>query len=139
METQILNLKEPHEYICCNGRVALHIATLIVYEAKVNEDGKYELKTHSLPVVKNFETPSGTVWNRAELRDCDILCREDNPQISLRKFRQILSRYPVEHRDRYPDLIEPPDGGSLKVIMGQIPLTLMEEGRSMGHFYHLTF
>ncbi|MBR6032858.1 MAG: hypothetical protein IKP36_13015 [Bacteroidaceae bacterium] len=101
METQILNLKEPYEYICCNGRVALHIATLIVYEAKVNEDGEYELETHSHPVVRNFSTPSGTVWNKAELRDCDILCREDNPQISLRKFRQILSRYPESYENVY--------------------------------------
>ena len=101
METQILNLKEPYEYICCHGRVALHIATLIVYEAKVNEDGEYELETHSHPVVRNFSTPSGTVWNKAELRDCDILCREDNPQISLRKFRQILSRYPESYENVY--------------------------------------
>ena len=101
METQILNLKEPYEYICCNGRVALHIATLIVYEAKVNEDGEYELETHSHPVVRNFSTPSGTVWNKAELRDCDILCREDNPQITLRKFRQILSRYPESYENVY--------------------------------------
>ena len=101
METQILNLKQPYEYICCNGRVALHIATLIVYEAKVNEDGEYELETHSHPVVRNFSTPSGTVWNKAELRDCDILCREDNPQISLRKFRKILSRYPESDENIY--------------------------------------
>ena len=101
MDTQILNLKEPYEYICCNGRVALHIATLIVDEAKVNKDGEYKLETHSHPVVKNFGTPGGTVWNRAELRDCDVLCREDNPQISLRKFRQILSRYPESRENVY--------------------------------------
>jgi hypothetical protein len=41
------------------------------------------------------------VWNKAELRDCDILCREDNPQISLRKFRQILSRYPESYENVY--------------------------------------
>ena len=101
MDTQILNLKEPYEYICCNGHVALHIATLIVYEAKTNKDGEYELVTHSHPVVRNFGTPSGTVWNKAELRDCDILCREDNPQISLRKFRKILSRYPESNDNIY--------------------------------------
>lgn len=99
METEILKLDAPYEYICCNGHTALHIATLIVYEAKVNKDGEYELETHSHPVVRNFSTPSGTVWNRAELRDCDILCREDNPQISLRKFRQILSRYPESYEN----------------------------------------
>ena len=35
METQILNLKEPYEYIHCNGEVGKHIATLIVYETTI--------------------------------------------------------------------------------------------------------
>ena len=101
MDTQILKLNEPYEYICCNGHVGLHIATMIVYETTTNEDGEYELKTHSHPVVKYFDTPAGSVWNKAELRDCDVLCREDNPQISLRKFRKILSRYPESYENRY--------------------------------------
>lgn len=101
MKTQILKLDTPYEYIFCNGHTALHIATLIVYEAKMNEDGEYELETHSHPIVRNFSTPSGTVWNKAELRDCDVLCREDNMQISLRKFRQILSRYPESYENEY--------------------------------------
>ena len=101
MEAQILNLREPYEYICCNGHTGLHIATMIVYETTTNEDGEYELRTHSHPVVKYFNTPGGSVWNKAELRDCNVLCREDNPQISLRKFRQILSRYPESNENRY--------------------------------------
>ena len=101
MEAQILNLREPYEYIFCNGHTGLHIATMIVYETTTNEDGEYELRTHSHPVVKYFDTPGGSVWNKAELRDCNVLCREDNPQISLRKFRQILSRYPESNENRY--------------------------------------
>ena len=53
METQILNLKEPYEYICCNGRVGLHNANLIVYEEKVNEYGENELERQNNTVVGN--------------------------------------------------------------------------------------
>ena len=101
MDTQILKLNEPYEYICCNGHVGLHIATMIVYKTTTNEDGEYELETHSHPVVKYFDTPGGSVWNKAELRDCDVLCRENNPQISLWKFRKILSRYPESDENVY--------------------------------------
>ena len=91
METQILKLNEPYEYIYCNGSIGLHIATLIVYEAKVNDDGDYLLETHSHPVVKYRIRPGGTVWNRAELRDCKVLCREDNKHISMDKFYEFVS------------------------------------------------
>ena len=90
METQILNLKEPYEYICCNGSIGLHIATMIVYETKTNEDGDYELETHSHPVVKYYDRPGGTVWNRAELTDCSVLCREDNKRITMEQFYQFI-------------------------------------------------
>ena len=38
METEILKLDKPYEYIYCNGSLGLHIATMIVYEAKTNYD-----------------------------------------------------------------------------------------------------
>ena len=91
MESQILKLNEPYEYIYCNGSIGLHIATMIVYEAKVNEDGDYELVTHSHPVVKYHNRPGGTVWNRAELADCHVLCREDNKRISMERFYNFVS------------------------------------------------
>ena len=91
MNTQILSLKEPYEYICCNGSIALHIATMIVYETGTNEDGEYELVTHSHPVVKYYNRPSGTVWNRAELTDCTVLCREDNKRITMEQFYNFVS------------------------------------------------
>lgn len=99
MNTEILKLDRPYKYITCNGKVGLHIATLIVYEAIEDEDGEYELKTHSHPIVKYFNSPEGTVWNKAELRDCDVLCSEDDMQIPLRKFRKILSRYPESYEN----------------------------------------
>ena len=91
MDTQILNLKEPYEYIYCNGSIGLHMATLIVYEAGVNDDGEYVLETHSHPVVKYYNRPSGTVWNRAELTDCTVLCREDNKLITMEQFYYLVS------------------------------------------------
>ena len=94
METQILNLKEPYEYICCNGSIGLHIATMIVYETRTNEDGDYELETHSHPVVKYYNRPGGTVWNRAELTDCTVLCREDDKRITMEQFYQFVSDAP---------------------------------------------
>lgn len=86
METQILKLNEPYEYIYCNGSIGLHIATMIVYEANKTENGEYELVTHSHPVVKYRNRPGGTVWNRAELTDCSVLCREDNKRITMEQF-----------------------------------------------------
>ena len=94
MDTQILKLEAPYEYIFCNGVVALHIATLIVYETSEDEEGEYQLEAHSHPIVKYKDRPGGTVWNKAELRDCEVLCCEDNMQISLKKFRKLLSRHP---------------------------------------------
>ena len=91
METQILKLNEPYEYIYCNGSIGLHIATMIVYEAKTNEDGDYELETHSHPIVKYRLQPGGTVWNRAELRDCRVLCREDDKRITMQEFYDFVS------------------------------------------------
>ena len=91
METQILKLNEPYEYIYCNGSIGLHIATMIVYETKTDEKGDYELETHSHPVVKYYNRPGGTVWNRAELTDCTVLCREDNKRITMEQFYNFVS------------------------------------------------
>jgi hypothetical protein len=91
MDTQILNLNAPYEYIYCNGSIGLHIATMIVYEAGVNDDGEYVLETHSHPVVKYSNRPGGTVWNRAELTDCHVLCREDKKLITMEQFYNFVS------------------------------------------------
>ena len=91
METEILKLDRPYEYIYCNGSIGLHIATMIVYEAKTDEDGEYQLESHSHPIVKYSHRPGGTVWNRAELTDCKVLCREDNKRISMQKFYDYVS------------------------------------------------
>lgn len=86
MDTQILNLNEPYEYIHCNGEVGKHIGTYIVGESRIGEDGKYTLETHSHPIVQYLNSPKGVVWNRAELTDCEVLCSEDDMRVDIRTF-----------------------------------------------------
>ncbi len=81
MDTQILKLEAPFDYIYCNGEVGKHIATYIVGESRIGEDGKYTLETHSHPIVQYKDSPKGVVWNRAELTDCEVLCSEDDMRI----------------------------------------------------------
>lgn len=83
METQILKLEAPYDYIYCNGEVGKHIATYIVGESRINEEGKYELETHSHPIVQYSNSPKGVVWNRAELTDCEVLCNEDDMRVDV--------------------------------------------------------
>jgi hypothetical protein len=86
MDTQILKLEAPFDYIYCNGEVGKHIATYIVGESRIGEDGKYTLETHSHPIVQYKDSPKGVVWNRAELTDCEVLCSEDDMRIDVQKF-----------------------------------------------------
>lgn len=86
MDTKILKLDPPYNYIYCNGSIGLHIATLIVYETKTDENGSYQLETHSHPIVKYSNCPAGTVWNRAELTDCNVLCSEKDKRVSMNQF-----------------------------------------------------
>lgn len=86
MDTQILNLKPPYDFIHCNGEVGKHIATYIVGESRIDEDGKYILETHSHPIVQYKDSPKGVVWNRAELTDCEVICSEDDMRIDVQKF-----------------------------------------------------
>ncbi len=86
METQILKLEAPFDYIYCNGEVGKHIATYIVGESRIGEDGKYTLETHSHPIVQYKDSPKGVVWNRAELTDCEVICSEDDMRIDVQKF-----------------------------------------------------
>ena len=86
METEILKLEAPFDYIYCNGEVGKHIATYIVGESRIGEDGKYTLETHSHPIVQYKDGAKGVVWNRAELTDCEVLCNEDDMRIDVQKF-----------------------------------------------------
>lgn len=86
MDVQILKLDAPFDYIYCNGEAGKHIATYIVGETTVDENGNYNLQTHSHPIVQYMESPQGVVWNRAELRDCEVLCNEKDMRVDVGKF-----------------------------------------------------
>ena len=102
MDTQILNLQAPFEYIHCNGEVGKHIATMIVYETTKGEDGQYKLESHSHPIVKYWNAPAGVLWNNAELTDCDVLCREDKKEVDLYYFFRMVRRdWGVENETDY--------------------------------------
>lgn len=84
MDTQILKLERPYDVIYCNGLMGLHIATMIVSEAEgVADSEHYSLSTHSHPVVKYLGEPGGVVWNKAELRDCQVVCNEEDKRVSM--------------------------------------------------------
>ena len=102
METQILNLQAPFEYIHCNGEVGKHIATLIVYEAMKGEDGSYKLESHSHPIVKYWNAPGGVVWNQAELTDCDVVCDENSLGVDSHSFfRMVRKKWGIENDTDY--------------------------------------
>ncbi len=107
METKILNLNEPYEYIHCNGEVGKHIATLIVYENTKCDDGSYKLEAHSHPIVKYWNAPGGVVWNKAELTDCDIVCTEKDKRICTFNFmRMVRKEWGLEDDREYLDKAE---------------------------------
>lgn len=85
MDAQILNLREPYDYIFCNGEVGMHVGTYIVGESRII-DGKYTLETHSHPIVKYLNAPAGVVWDRAELTDCEVLCNTADKRVDVRTF-----------------------------------------------------
>lgn len=124
IQTQLLRLDPPYQIISAGGRVGIQVATLIVTEDKMTEDGSYAIDTHSHPVVNyglkqgldealkytsnpddysivtsRFQ-PEGAVWNKVEVGDVRILGlagREE--KIGLRKF---VSLVPVERIDGAP-------------------------------------
>lgn len=102
METQILNLKPPYDFIHCNGEVGKHIATMIMYETTKGEDGSLKFETHSFPIVKYSNSPSGVVWNNAELTDCDVICNEERKETDIYFFLRLVRReWGIENDKNY--------------------------------------
>lgn len=114
METQILKLEAPFDYIYCNGEVGRHIATYIVGESRIGEDGKYTLETHSHPIVQYANSPKGVVWNRAELTDCEVLCNDDDKRIDPETFAGMCFYLPDRTSDNTKHMAE-----SLKLKLNQ--------------------
>lgn len=90
MDTQILKLDAPYEYIYCNGSVGQHVATLIVMDTQTGDDGDLQLTTHSYPIVKYWNSPRGVVWDKAELADCYVLCDDTDKRVDICDFNLMV-------------------------------------------------
>ena len=127
IQTQLLKCEKPYQIISAAGMVGIQVATLIVTEDKVDEDGNYLIDTHSHPVVnygnkeglmeelkyrdgsldneyKYYQRlqPEGAVWNRVEVRDVRVLglVGAKNIPVDLEKFIDLvpsLGSDPTEH------------------------------------------
>ncbi len=109
MDIQILPLQAPYEYIFCNGEVGQHIATLVVSEITKYDEYKFELTTHSYPVVKYWNAPRGVVWDKAELASCVVLCNDSDKRVDIDTFNMVSNQwYCQEHnQDQDMDYFDP--------------------------------
>lgn len=122
IQTQLLKAEKPYQIISSAGMVGIQVATLIVTEEKIAEDGSYLIDTHSHPVVnygnkeglmeelkynKNFPPgeeykvyerlqPEGAVWNKVEIRDIRVLglVGADNFSVDLEWFVSLVPGVP---------------------------------------------
>lgn len=127
IQTQLLKCDKPYQIISAAGRVGIQVATLIVTEDKVDENGNYLIDTHSHPVVNYADKeglmeelkyrdgdpnneykytrrmqPEGAVWNKVEVRDVRVLglAGTKNIPVDLEKFIDLipsLGSDPAEH------------------------------------------
>ena len=124
IQTQLLKADKPYQIISAAGMVGIQVATLIVTEDKIAENGSYLIDTHSHPVVnygnkeglteelkyhKNFSPeeeykvyerlqPEGAVWNKVEIRDVRVLglVGAENYPIDLDWFVSLVPSAPLE-------------------------------------------
>lgn len=110
MDTQLVRLDKPYHIICgSNCRFALHIATLIVVKEKI--EGVAEgapirdtLAVSSYPVVGGSYDIDGQVWMDTELKDCLVICRE-NESVSLYTLRKVMEYCGKRGKISYPERI----------------------------------
>ncbi len=103
MNTQILPLQAPYDYIYCNGEVGKHIATLIVSETGTDAEGRLQLTTHSYPVVKYWNAPQGVVWDKAELTDCVVLCDDSDKRVDVWDFCLMCNQHMMKSEEEDSD------------------------------------
>ncbi len=124
IQTQLLKADKPYQIISAAGMVGIQVATLIVTEEKIAEDGSYLIDTHSHPVVnygnkeglteelkyndyhmpgeeyKVYERlqPEGAVWNKVEIRDVRVLglVGANNLYVDLERFVSLVPSAPSE-------------------------------------------
>lgn len=95
METHILKLDPPYQIIHCNGRIGLHVATLLLADPRETEPDKYGVSdayvtTKSYPIVSyGPKSLRGIAWDTYELKDCQFVCYEGET-ISLLAFTEMV-------------------------------------------------
>lgn len=95
MDTQIIRHDKPYNVICGNnGKIALHIATLMVIteEKRCNEKGELVgigPRTRCYPVVGGTYKMDGEVWMSDEQKDCFVICREKD-YVSLYTLKRLM-------------------------------------------------
>lgn len=92
IQTHLLPLQPPYNYIYYGGIVGKQIATLVATVDKTDKEGNYGLETHSHPVVVyNGQTAEGVVWDKCEVMDCRTVCSEKEKSVTLRQFNELLA------------------------------------------------
>lgn len=92
IQTHLLILQPPYNYIYHGGIVGKQIATLVATVDKTDKDGNYGLESHSHPVVVyNGQTAEGVVWDQVEVMDCRTVCSETEKKVTLRQFNELLA------------------------------------------------
>lgn len=92
IQTHLLPLQPPFNYIYYGGIVGKQIATMVAAVDKTNADGEYALETHSHPVVVyNGQTAEGVVWDKCEVMDCRVVCSEKDKKVTLKQFNELLA------------------------------------------------
>ena len=92
IQTHLLPLQPPYNYIYYGGIVGKQIATLVATVDKTDQEGNYGLETHSHPVVVyNGQTAEGVVWDKCEVMDCRTVCSETDKRVTLRQFNELLA------------------------------------------------
>lgn len=91
IQTNLLPLQPPYNYIYYGGVVGKQIATLVATVDKTDDEGNYAIETHSHPVVVyNGQTAEGVVWDKCEVMDCRTVCSETAKKVTLRQFNELL-------------------------------------------------
>lgn len=92
IQTHLLPLQPPYNYIYYGGIVGKQIATLVATVDKTDKEGNYEMETHSHPVVVyNGQTAEGVVWDKCEVMDCRTVCSETTKKVTLKEFNELLA------------------------------------------------
>ena len=100
IQTQLLRLDPPYNYIFHGGIVAKQVATLMVAVDKTDKEGNYGLETHSHPVVVyNGDTAEGVTWDQVEVMECRTVCSETDKRVTLKKFNELLMMTSVHNSD----------------------------------------